>query len=48
MAQPPIDPAQEYNMLRQELLEAKRYVFERPLAITALAAIGLQVFDRPL
>src|SRR5438552_2049956 len=42
-----IDPAHEYNSLRQELLEAKRYVFERPLAITALAAIGLQVFDKP-
>jgi cadmium resistance protein CadD (predicted permease) len=37
----------EYDTLRHELLEAKRYVFERPLAITALAAIGLQVFDKP-
>jgi uncharacterized membrane protein len=47
MADERIDPGQEYNTLRQELLEAKRYVFERPLAITALGAIGLQVFDKP-
>jgi len=42
-----IEASQEYNTLRQELLEAKRYVFERPLAITAIAAIGLQYFDKP-
>src|SRR5208337_5044944 len=33
-------PAQEYETLRHEFLEAKRYVFERPLAITALAGIA--------
>jgi hypothetical protein len=47
MAGSQIDQGHEYNTLRQELLEAKRYVFERPLAITALAAVGLQVFDKP-
>lgn len=44
---PHIEASQEYNTLRQELLEAKRYVFERPLAITAIAAIGLQSFEKP-
>jgi hypothetical protein len=42
-----IEPEREYDTLRHELLEAKRYVFERPLAIIALATIGLQVFDKP-
>jgi hypothetical protein len=42
-----IEASQEYNTLRQELLEAKRYVFERPLAIAAVAAIGLQSFEKP-
>jgi hypothetical protein len=42
-----IGPAQEYDTLRHEFLESKRYVFERPLAITALAAVGLQVLDKP-
>ncbi|MFZ1083516.1 MAG: hypothetical protein WAN35_00975 [Terracidiphilus sp.] len=42
-----VELTQEYNTLRNELLEAKRYVFERPLAITALAAIGLQVLGKP-
>jgi hypothetical protein len=42
-----IEPNQEYQTLRQELLEAKRYVFERPLAIAAVAAAGIRVFDTP-
>lgn len=35
-------PREEYQTLRQELLESKRYVFERPLIITAagIAALG--------
>lgn len=37
----------EYDTLRNELLEAKRHVFERPLVIAALAAAGLQFFDKP-
>ena len=35
-----IDPAQEYSTLREEMLQAKRYVFERPLLIAALGAGG--------
>jgi hypothetical protein len=42
-----IGPTQEYDSLRAELLEAKRYVFERPLAIAAIAAAGIQFFDKP-
>lgn len=42
-----IGPLQEYDTLRQELLEAKRYVFERPLAILALAVAAIQFFDKP-
>lgn len=42
-----IGKTQEYDTLRQELLDAKRYVFERPLAIAALAAVGVQLFDKP-
>jgi hypothetical protein len=37
----------EYDTLRNELLEAKRHVFERPLIIAALAAAGLQFLDKP-
>jgi hypothetical protein len=39
-----LDKGQEYATLRAELLEAKRYVFERPLAIAAaaVAAVGLK------
>jgi hypothetical protein len=37
----------EYDTLRNELLEAKRHVFERPLVIAALAAAGLQFLDKP-
>jgi len=42
-----IGPVQEYETLRQELLEAKRYVFERPLAILAVAVAAIQFFDKP-
>lgn len=35
-------PAEEYNSLREELLQAKKYVFERPLLIVAAAAAGSQ------
>ncbi|MCG8459848.1 MAG: hypothetical protein MI919_26510 [Holophagales bacterium] len=37
-----IGPKEEYQSLRQELLESKRYVFERPLLIAAagIAALG--------
>ena len=37
----------EYDTLRNELLEAKRHIFERPLIIAALAAAGLQFLDKP-
>jgi hypothetical protein len=37
----PVGPAQEYATLREELLQAKRYVFERPLLIVGLALAGL-------
>jgi hypothetical protein len=37
----------EYDTLRNELLEAKRHVFDRPLVIAALAAAGLQFLDKP-
>lgn len=36
-----IDQAHEYTTLREELLQAKRYVFERPLVIVALGVGGL-------
>jgi len=37
-----VGPREEYQSLRQELLESKRYVFERPLLIAAagIAALG--------
>ena len=31
-----IDQSHEYMTLREELLQAKRYVFERPLVISSL------------
>ena len=37
----------EYDTLRNELLEAKRHIFERPLIIAALTAAGLQFLDKP-
>jgi hypothetical protein len=42
-----IGPVQEYASLRQEMLDSKKYVFERPLAIAALAVAGIQFFDKP-
>ena len=44
---PRVDPAHEYEALRHETLESKRYVFERPLAIAALAGVGFQVLSQP-
>ena len=38
--------AEEYKTLREELLQAKRYVFERPLLIVAMAAVGGRELDR--
>lgn len=35
------DPRDEYQTLRQELLESKRYVFERPLVIAAAGIAAL-------
>ena len=43
-----IGVAAEYQSLRQELLDSKKYVFERPLAIAALAAAGIQYYGKPL
>jgi hypothetical protein len=45
IAETRISRDQEYATLRGELLEAKRFVFERPLAIAALAAAGLHVSE---
>ncbi len=36
---------QEYSTLREELLQAKRYVFERPLLIVALGVGGLTTLE---
>ncbi len=36
---PAFTEAQEYETLREELLQAKKNVFERPLVITALAKV---------
>jgi hypothetical protein len=40
-----LDQSQEYVTLREELLQAKRYVFERPLIIVALGVGGLTTLD---
>lgn len=37
--------SQEYSTLREELLQAKRYVFERPLLIVALGVGGLTTLE---
>ncbi len=39
-----IGPSEEYESLRQELLESKRYVFERPLLIAAAGTGALVAF----
>ncbi len=36
-----VGPVQEYQTLRQELLESRKYVFERPLLILTAGAAGL-------
>jgi hypothetical protein len=36
-----VGPVQEYATLREELQQAKRYVFERPILIVGLAVAGL-------
>ncbi len=33
----------EYNTLREELLQAKKYIFERPLVIVALGVGGIKI-----
>jgi hypothetical protein len=40
-----VSPALEYQSLREELLEAKKHVFERPLLILAIGAAMLNVGD---
>ena len=42
---PRFKPEQEYQSLREELLQAKKYVFERPLVIAALAVAGLKFLE---
>jgi len=37
--------ADEYRTLREELLQAKKYVFERPLLIVALGVAGLRTLE---
>ena len=39
-------PAEEYETLREELLQAKKYIFERPLLIAAIAAAGSRELNR--
>lgn len=39
-----IGPKEEYQSLRQELLESKRYVFERPLLIAAVGTAAMSAF----
>jgi hypothetical protein len=41
-----IGPIQEYQSLRQELLESKKYVFERPLLVAALAIAALNAVEQ--
>ena len=36
-----VDPKVEYQTLREELLQSRRYVFERPLLIVALAVAAM-------
>ncbi len=40
------EPAEEYNSLREELLQAKKYVFERPILIVAAAAAGSRGLEK--
>lgn len=40
-----IDQSQEYMTLREELLQAKRYVFERPLIIVVLGVVALTTLN---
>jgi hypothetical protein len=40
-----VGPADEYKALREELLLATKYVFERPLLILALVAAGSRVME---
>jgi len=40
-----LGPAEEYKSLREELLQAKKYVFERPLLIVAVAVAGSRALD---
>jgi len=38
---------QEYDALRAELQDGRKYIFERPLVIAALATAGAQFLDKP-
>jgi hypothetical protein len=40
-----LDINYEYNSLREELNQSKKYVFERPIAIVALVVAGIKIFD---
>ena len=39
-------PSEEYKSLREEMLQAKKYVFERPLFIAAIATAGWRAIDK--
>ena len=41
-----VGPSEEYKTLREEMLQAKKYVFERPLLIAAIATAGSRGLDR--
>lgn len=38
---------QEFSSLRTELLESKKYVFERPLLIVGIGMAGIKILDTP-
>ncbi len=43
-----ISPEAEYKALRDELIQAKGYVFERPIVIAALAVASTKFLEKPV
>lgn len=43
-----LGPAEEYQSLREEMLQAKKYVFERPLFIIALSLATSRLLEKEL
>lgn len=46
-SKPVFDEALEYETLRQELSESRKYVFERPLLIITLSIAAFNILDEP-